>query len=281
MLTDGKNFGRLQTPPPFACAHGISRARATPASRRRRGARAQPKLDPNHTGDDHDRRQPWCQDRRTLRGCRRRSRRSRGPPPRPRRRCGGGRSARGFCGEPVARGEKNESETVSVRRASENPSPIEKRARWRAGERRARGDARYGCPWTDSLVELHVNAHVRGLHGLLGELLHLRVRERGGWGQRCFLARGDGWKKSRGWVRRETRPRRRADGGVRRDDAGAGSARHASRPRATRRRRGAIARPRSPANARAVALENRACSVAGMVRTAATARGALFLKVIP
>ena len=115
----------------------------------------------------------------------------------------------------------------------------------------------------DSLVELHVNAHVRGLHGLLGELLHLCVRERGGWGQRCFLARDDGWKTSRRRVRRKTGPRRRSEGCMRRDNAGARSARVASRSCTSRRRRGAVARPRTPANARAVALENRACSVAG------------------
>jgi hypothetical protein len=34
----------------------------------------------------------------------------------------------------------------------------------------------------DSLVELHVNAHVRGLHLLLRELLHLRWWEPGRWG---------------------------------------------------------------------------------------------------
>ena len=34
----------------------------------------------------------------------------------------------------------------------------------------------------DGLVELDVHAHIRGLHGLLGELLHLLERERGGRG---------------------------------------------------------------------------------------------------
>ena len=90
-------------------------ARAPSPPRAGGEGRVPPKLDPN-LGDAPltRRRQPWCRDRRTLRGCRRRSRRSRGPPPRPRRRCGGGRSARGCGGEPVARGGK-ESETVSVR----------------------------------------------------------------------------------------------------------------------------------------------------------------------
>ena len=48
-IRNGKNFGRLQAPPPFVYAHGISRARATPPRAGGEGARAQPKLDPNHT----------------------------------------------------------------------------------------------------------------------------------------------------------------------------------------------------------------------------------------
>jgi len=282
MPTDGKNFGRLQTPPPFVCAT-VCRARAVPASRRRRGTRAPPKLDPNLADAPLTRRrQPWCRDRRTLRGCRRRSRRSRGPPPRPRRRCGGGRSARGCGGEPVARGGKRKQWSASKRLRMKTLARGETRRGGVPG-RDARGGETHvtDALGPDSLVELHVNAHVRGLHGLLGELLHLCVRERGGWGQRCFLARDDGWKKSRRRVRRKTGPRRRSEGRMRRDNAGARSARVASRSCTSRRRRGAVARPRTPANARAVALENRACSVAGKGRTAATARGALFLKVIP
>lgn len=149
MPTDGKNFGRLQTPPPFVCAT-VCRARAVPASRRRRGTRAPPKLDPNLADAPLTRRrQPWCRDRRTLRGCRRRSRRSRGPPPRPRRRCGGGRSARGCGGEPVACGGEKKAMVSVQTPANENPSPRRNATRWCAGKRRARGgDARYGCPWT-------------------------------------------------------------------------------------------------------------------------------------
>lgn len=64
----------------------------------------------------------------------------------------------------------------------------------------------------DGLVKLDVHAHIRGLHGLLGELLHLLERERGGRGAGGGERKRDPQGNASAWDRSETRRRRPKEG---------------------------------------------------------------------
>lgn len=132
-------------------------------------------------------------------------------PRRPRRRCGGGRSARGCGGGPVGTGGERMSSVTRDFAVGENPRRTRCRSR-RGGRARGADTHVADALRPDGLVELDVHAHIRGLHGLLGELLHLLERERGGRGAGGGERKRDRMANASAWDRSETRRRRPEDG---------------------------------------------------------------------